>query len=156
MDPSDILGALQRTTNIKQNQLTLQEIAGLREDLRRKEAEEAAAPKCPYCAGAISNGVAKCRHCTSEVQWCEVEGKAYVLTAEEVPQYFVQQKLHELAWEKQQRAEAEKLLAEAALKASAEKQKEIDEMNWPSAGAIIIFFIFLVFIIAIFISEAVR
>jgi hypothetical protein len=154
MDSSDILGALQRTTNIKQNQLTLQEIAGLREDLRRKEAEEAAAPKCPYCAGAISNGVAKCRHCTSEVQWCEVEGKAYVLTAEEVPQYFVQQKLHELAWEKQQRAEAEQLLAEAALKASAEKAaKDLKDANkLPSVGTMIIFFLIFIFFIFIMVA----
>ncbi|MCH2059680.1 MAG: hypothetical protein MK183_03545 [Verrucomicrobiales bacterium] len=106
---SEFLGSLQRHANLKQNQKTQQEIAGMREDLRRKEAAEAAAPKCPYCAGAISYDVIKCRHCTSDVQWCEVEGNAYVLKAEDNAQLFVQQMLHEQAWKKQQRAEAEQI-----------------------------------------------
>ena len=112
---SEFLGSLQRHANLKQNQKTQQEIAGLREDLRRKEAAEAAAPKCPYCAGAISYDVIKCRHCTSDVQWCEVEGNAYVLKAEDNAQLFIQQKTHEfaekLAEQKRRRADVVNRLA---------------------------------------------
>ncbi|MCH2059953.1 MAG: hypothetical protein MK183_04940, partial [Verrucomicrobiales bacterium] len=87
---SEFLGALQRHQNLKQNEATREEIAGLREDLRRKDQAEAAAPKCPYCAGTISVGVVKCRHCASDIQWCEIQGLLYILKAEDDAQHFVQ------------------------------------------------------------------
>ena len=115
MDDDDLtwefLGGLQRNRNLQQNEATQKEIAGLREDLKRKEqaeaakkAAEAAAPKCPYCAGTISNGVAKCRHCTSDVQWCEVQRKQYPLKAEEDPKPYIEKKLKELAHKKRLQA----------------------------------------------------
>jgi len=64
-----------------QRQATQREIAALREDLARREAEEKAAPKCPYCAGPITKGVLKCRHCASDIQWSVVRGVSYPLVA---------------------------------------------------------------------------
>ena len=106
---SELLGGLQRQRNLQQNEATRQAIEGLREDLKRKERAEAAAPKCPYCAGAISNGVAKCRHCSSDIQWCEVQGKAYALKAEDNAQYFVLEKQRVL--EEKGRREKERIAA---------------------------------------------
>jgi len=80
---SELLGVLQRQHNFRQNEATRQEIAALRADLRRKEEAEKAAPKCPYCAGTITSGVVKCRHCTSDIKWCKFDGKAYPIKADE-------------------------------------------------------------------------
>jgi hypothetical protein len=101
-DDFNILGGLQRQANLKQNKQTRQEIAGLREDLRRREVAEAAAPKCPYCIGAISDGAVKCRHCASDIVWCEVQAKPYPMKSDADPQHFVEQKLKELAEENRQ------------------------------------------------------
>ena len=108
MDEDDLnmLAGIQRSGNLQQNEAILQQneatrqsIEGLREDLRRKEREEAAAPKCPYCFGAISYGAAKCRHCASDIQYVEVQGRHYFLKAEDNAKLFVQQKTHEFAEE---------------------------------------------------------
>ncbi len=109
MDDDDLnmLAGIQRSGNLQQNEATRQSIEGLREDLRRKERAEAAAPKCPYCFGAISYDAVKCRHCASDIQCVKVQGRAYVLKAEDNAELFVQQKMHELAEEKQNRAAQE-------------------------------------------------
>ena len=85
---SELLGAAQRQHNLRQNEATRQEIAALRADLKRKEAAEKAAPKCPYCAGAITSGVVKCRHCSSDIKWGEFDSKLYPMKAEEAPNDF--------------------------------------------------------------------
>ena len=82
-DEFNLLGAAQRQQNLRQNEATRQEIAALRADLKRKEAAERAEPKCPYCAGVITGGVVKCRHCTSDIKWCELDGKSYPIKADE-------------------------------------------------------------------------
>ena len=76
-DLGDVLGGLQRQKNIRQNEALRREISGLRDDLNRKGEEERIAPKCPYCAGSISAGVSKCRHCSSEIEWTEFGGSSY-------------------------------------------------------------------------------
>ena len=117
MDEDDLnmLAGIQRAGNLQQNEATRQSIEGLREDLRRKEREEAAAPKCPYCFGAISYGAAKCRHCASDIQYVEVQGRHYFLKAEDNAQLFIQQKTHEfaekLAEQKRRRADVVNRLA---------------------------------------------
>ena len=87
-DEFNMLGAVQRRQNLKQNEATRREIAALRADLKAKEAAERAAPKCPYCAGVITGGVVKCRHCTSDIKWCEVRGKNYPIKIDEDPTAF--------------------------------------------------------------------
>jgi hypothetical protein len=104
---SELLGGLQRQRNLQQNEATRQEIAGLREDLKRKERAEAAAPKCPYCAGTISDGVVKCRHCASDIVWYKVESKQYPIKTGEDPKPYIEKKLKELA-EKKRKEESRK------------------------------------------------
>lgn len=74
---SELIGGLQRQHNLKQNEATRRELAALREDLAKKKSEEEAAPKCPYCAGPITQGVEKCRHCASDIAWGEVDNESY-------------------------------------------------------------------------------
>ena len=127
-DNIELLGGLQRQHNLEQNEATRQEIAALRRDLKRKEKAEKAAPKCPYCAGPITNGVEKCRHCTSDIKWCEVRGKNYPIKADEDPVAFSASK------ESKFQAKAERKAAEyertrGAQKRAAEKQLQIKKEN---------------------------
>ena len=93
---SELLGGLQRQRNLQQNEATRQAIEVLREDLKRKERAEAAAPKCPYCIGAISDGVVKCHHCASDIAWYKVEAKQYPIKTDEDPQPYIEKKRKEL------------------------------------------------------------
>ena len=89
---SELLGAAQRQKNLRENELTRQELAALRDDLNRREQEEKAAPKCPYCAGPITYGVEKCRHCGSDLQWVKVRNKQFPLKADADAAAFSKQK----------------------------------------------------------------
>jgi hypothetical protein len=40
-------------------------------------------PECPYCAGPITKGVVKCRHCASEIKWFKLEGVSYPIKSDE-------------------------------------------------------------------------
>ncbi|MDA7516040.1 hypothetical protein N8640_05430, partial [Akkermansiaceae bacterium] len=92
---TEFLGAAQRNRNLKEVEATRKEIVGLRADIKRRENEERAAPKCPYCAGPIADGVIKCRHCASDIKWCEVSGRSYPLKAGVNVEQFVAQKTQE-------------------------------------------------------------
>ncbi|MCP4922638.1 MAG: hypothetical protein GY915_01220 [bacterium] len=109
---SELLGGLQRQRNLQQNEATRQAIEGLREDLKRKEQAEAAAPKCPYCFGAIAYGAVKCRHCASDIAWYKVEEKQYPMKTGEDPQLFKKEKLKELEQKEREAAEKERLAVE--------------------------------------------
>ena len=141
-DDFNLLGGLQRQANLKQNQQTRQEIAGLREDLRRREVAEAVAPKCPYCIGPISDGAVKCRHCASDIVWCEVQAKQYPMKPDADPQHFVEQKLHELAEEEE---EQEKAVRETAQRIASSRRlprslKLLSVVLW-SAVIMLIFYL---------------
>lgn len=92
---SEFIGAAQRNRNLREAAATRKEIAGLRADMRRREAKEEAAPKCPYCLGAISAGAVKCRHCAGDIKWYLVHGQSYQLRADENFERFVARKTEE-------------------------------------------------------------
>ena len=115
---TEFLGAAQRNRNIKEVEATRKEIAGLRADIKRRENEERAAPKCPYCAGPIADGVVKCRHCASDIKWCEVNGRSYPLKAEVNVEQFV---AREKEKQREKRRDAE---------ASARKEDERQMAQW--------------------------
>ena len=102
-DNIELLGGLQRQHNLEQNEATRREIAALRKYLKRKDKAEKAAPKCPYCVGAITGGAVKCRHCASDIKWCGVYGKSYPIKADANAEQFAAQKRQEL-----ERAEEER------------------------------------------------
>ena len=112
---SELLGAAQRQHNLRQNEATRQEIAALRADLKRKEAEEKAAPKCPYCFGVTTEGAVKCRHCASDLKWCEVEGKAYPIKIDDDPEAFIVSKKKELEAKKKEQEETKRVADKAIL-----------------------------------------
>ena len=153
-DEFNLLGAAQRQQNLKQNEATRQEIAALRADLARKEAEEKAAPKCPYCAGSIFDGVEKCRHCASDIKWCEVRGENHPIKSDEDPVAFSaseEEKLRaadELEAAEQKRIRAEQKRIRAAQKRHAEKIAQKWEQDKKSN--LIILLVSVVVIIAIF------
>ncbi len=135
MDDEDfnLLGAAQRQQNLRQNEATRQEIAALRDDLRRKEAAEKAAPKCPYCAGVITDGVVKCRHCSSDIKWHEVDSKSYPMMAEEDPQHFVATKLPKLLEEERRRTIESPMVGTCYLK-PAPADSAVDEAAMSRSG----------------------
>ncbi len=95
---------------------------------RQPAQTKAKGPECPYCAGAIKGGVVKCRHCTSDIKWCEVRGKNYPIKADEDPVAFSASK------ESKFQAKAERKAAEyertrGAQKRAAEKQLQIKKEN---------------------------
>lgn len=92
---SEFIGVAQRRRQLDLSEATRKEIAGLRGDMRRREAEEKAAPKCPYCSGAISGGAVKCRHCAGDIKWYFVHGQSYQLRADENVERFVARKTKE-------------------------------------------------------------
>ena len=100
---SELLGAAQRNRNLKAVEATRKEIAGLRADIKRKEAKEKAAPKCPYCSGAISAGAVKCPHCASDIKWYLVHGQSFQLRADENVEHFVAQKTQEITLREERR-----------------------------------------------------
>ncbi len=125
---SELLGAAQRQQNLKQNEATREEIAALRADLKRKEAEEKAAPKCPYCLGAITTGAVKCRHCTSDIKWCGVRGKNYPIKTDEDPVAFSASKESEFQAAAERKA-AEQKRIRGAQKRAIEAQLQTDKEN---------------------------
>ena len=121
---SEFLGAAQRQLNLNQNQATSKEIAALRADLNRREKAEKAAPKCPYCFGAITKGAVKCRHCASDIKWCEVAGKAYPLKIDDDSEAFALNKQKELQAKKEQKKVAAKKERERKHIAQVKAKKE--------------------------------
>jgi hypothetical protein len=146
-DEFNLLGAAQRQQNLKQNEATRQEIAALRADLARKEAEEKAAPKCPYCAGSIFDGVEKCRHCASDIKWCEVRGENHPIKSDEDPVAFPASEEEKLRAADELEA-AEQKRIRAAQKRHAEKIAQKWEQDKKSN--LIILLVSVVVIIAIF------
>jgi hypothetical protein len=125
-DEFNMLGAAQRQHNLRQNEATRQEIAALREDLWRKEWAEKAAPKCPYCVGAITGGAVKCRHCASDIKWCEVRGENHPIKIDEDSTAFAasqERKLRAAAELKAAEQNEQKRVAEWQQKRVAEHRK---------------------------------
>ena len=63
---------------------------------RQPAQRTAKGPECPYCAGPITKGVVKCRHCASDIQWCGFEGKSYPIKTTDDPARVVAAKRREL------------------------------------------------------------
>lgn len=56
---------LGRIAQLKSQESTRQAILNLQN-------KEEGMPKCPWCAGTIEEKVSKCRHCTSDIAWVNV------------------------------------------------------------------------------------
>jgi hypothetical protein len=67
-DQAQVVAALQRSRSNN-------ELSALRAELKQMQDKEAAAPKCPYCFGAIVLSAVKCRHCASNIEWWAFQGE---------------------------------------------------------------------------------
>ncbi|MDB4620237.1 hypothetical protein OAG79_02985, partial [Akkermansiaceae bacterium] len=52
---------------------------------RQRAPAKPTGPECPYCAGPITRGVVKCRHCASDIKWCGFKGSSYPMKADADP-----------------------------------------------------------------------